>query len=77
MGKLVNLATVLVFAALLYFVIDFIMGQIATKVDMNSLAPNIKYYLCTLGIFEALNIFISLFIASWFTNKIINYLSQA
>jgi len=75
MDTLVKALTVAIFAALLYFVIDYIVGKISNAIDINSLAPTIKYYMCRLGIFDAVNIFVSLMIAGWFTNKILNYLS--
>lgn len=77
MGKLINIATVGIFALLLYFIIDYITGQITEKVDIGSLAPTVKYYMCRFGVFEAVNIYVSLLIGSWFANKIIVYLSQA
>jgi len=75
MDTLIKAATVAIFAVLLYFVIDYIVGNISNAIDVNSIAPTIKYYMCRLGIFDAVNIFVSLLIASWFTNKLLNYLS--
>ena len=67
--------TVSIFAVILYFMIDFIMGQISNSIDISTLAPNVKYYLCRFGIFQAVNIYVSLLVASWFSNKLIEYVS--
>ncbi len=75
MDLVARYATLAIFAVILYFIIDFIIGEIANAVDISTLAPNIKYYLCRLGIFKAINIYVSLLIASWFTNKMLDYLS--
>lgn len=74
-GLIVKAVTVMIFAALLYFIIDFIVGQLKA-VAFGSIDPNIQYFLCVFGIFNAINVFVSLFIAGWFTNKILNYLSS-
>lgn len=75
MDLLARYATLALFAVVLYFIIDFIMGQIANAIDLSTLAPTVKYYLCRLGIFTAINTYVSLLVASWFTNKLLEYLS--
>jgi len=74
-GLIAKAVTVMIFAAILYFIIDFIIGQLKA-VAFGSINPNIHYFLCVFGIFNAINVFVSLFIAGWFTNKILNYLSS-
>lgn len=76
MNTLEKVLTIGVFAVFLYFVIDAIIAMIGTQIGLDGLAPNIRYYLCALGIFDAVNIYVSFLIASWFGNKIINYLSS-
>lgn len=75
-GMFGKLLTVLAFAALLYFLIDYILQRISDYIATVNIAVNIMYFLCKLGVFEAINIFFSLVIASWFANKIIVYLSN-
>ena len=75
METLEKLVTVAFFAALLYWLIGEMMQYLIGQLDTAGIAPTIRYYLCALGIFEAVNIFVSLLIASWFTNKIISYLA--
>ena len=74
-GLIVKIATVFIFAGLLYFIIDYIVGELKSQINIGSIAPNVQYFLCVFGVFNAINVFISLFIAGWFTNKILNYLS--
>jgi len=74
MDTLVKFATVFIFAALLYFLLDFIKTKFATELDMGAISPTMKYFLCKFGIWQALNIFVSLFVASWFTEKVMRYL---
>ncbi|MDY0121501.1 MAG: hypothetical protein RBR54_06115 [Sulfurimonas sp.] len=76
MKTLEKLLTVGVFAIFLYFIIDWIMGMVSEQIITDSISPTIKYYLCALGIYEAVNIFVSFLVASWFTNKIIDFLSS-
>lgn len=74
MDVVVKLITVSIFAILLYWIIDYVVGLIGTMVDMGTLMPTVKYFMCRLGIFHALNIIISFLIASWFAEKILRYL---
>jgi len=75
MNTFVKVATVGIFAIALFFLINFIVGQIQEQINFDDLMPTAKYFLCRLGIFQAINIYFSLIIASWFSNKIINYIS--
>lgn len=75
METIEKLVTVSFFAILLFFIIGFIVGEISAAVNIGSISPTIFYYMCALGIFDAINIFVSLLIASWFTNKLLEYLS--
>ncbi len=75
-GLIVKAVTVMMFAALLYFIINYIVGELQARIDFNSIAPNVQYFLCVFGVLNALNVFVSLFIAGWFTDKILNYLSS-
>jgi len=75
MSVVVKFLTVAIFAGLLYIIISFIMAKIAGAIDINTIAPTVRYYLCRFGIFQAVNIYVSLLIASWFTNKILEYFS--
>jgi len=75
-GLFVKIATVFIFAGILYFIIDYVVGELQTQIDIGSIAPNVQYFLCVFGVFNAINVFVSLFIAGWFTNKILNYLSN-
>ena len=75
-GLFGKLLTVLFFAGILYFLIDYILGRIADYMATMDVAVNILYFMCKLGVFEALNVFFSLLIAAWFSNKILNYLSN-
>jgi hypothetical protein len=74
-GILGKLLTVALFGALLYYIIDFVVEKIQSYMQSLDM-PTIFYFLCKLGVFEAFNIVLSLTIASWFTNKIIAYLSH-
>lgn len=74
-GLFVKLATVFIFAGVLYFIINYIVGELKSQINIGAIAPNVQYFLCVFGVFNAINVFISLFIAGWFTNKILNYLS--
>jgi len=74
-GLLVKLVTVFIFASILYFIINYIVGELKTQINFSSVAPNLQYFLCVFGVLNAINVFVSLFIAGWFTNKILNYLS--
>lgn len=74
-GIILKAVTVMFFAAFLYFIIDFIIGELKA-VAFGSLNTNIRYFLCVFGIFNAINVFVSLYVAGWFTNKILNYLSS-
>ena len=75
MDTVVKYLTVAIFAIILYFVVGFIVIQIQAAINLDQLAPTVKYYLCSMGIFEAINIYFSLLIASWFSNKLLNYIS--
>ena len=74
MGIVVKLLTIGLFAILLYFVIDFVVEEVQNKLSLD-LGINANYILCRMGVFQALNVFFSLMIASWFTNKMLNYLN--
>jgi len=76
LGLYVKLATVFIFAGILYFIINYIVGEIKTQINIGAIAPNTQYFLCVLGVFNAINVFISLFIAGWFTDKMLNYVSN-
>lgn len=75
MDLIARYATLAVFAVILYFIIDFVIGELGNAIDLSTMAPNVKYYLCRLGVFDAINIYVSLLIASWFTNKMLEYVS--
>ena len=62
------------FVALLYFAIGIITNQASSFIASHfTLGNNAIYILHKLKICEAVNIYVSLVIATWITNKIINY----
>jgi len=75
-GLLIKAVTVIIFAGILYFIIGYIIAALKAQINFGSISPTIQYFLCVFGVLNAINVFVSLFIAGWFTNKILNYLSS-
>ncbi|MBN2782534.1 MAG: hypothetical protein JXQ66_04780 [Campylobacterales bacterium] len=74
MGIVVKLLTSAIFATLLYFIIDYMSGRLIDMVSLDGLGDTARYFICRFGILNAINIFVSLYIAGWFTNKMLDYL---
>jgi hypothetical protein len=74
MKYVVKLAMFAAFVALLYFAIGIVVNYVSTFISNNfTLGNNAIYILHRFKICEAVNLYISLVIATWITNKIINY----
>lgn len=64
-----------VFTALLYFAIDFVLDIFKSKLQGVGMMNNINYFMCWLGVYDALNILLSMIIGNWFVTKLLKYAS--
>lgn len=74
MSFIVKLAFFSIFITLVYFAIGLVMKE-ATSLVLGhfNVGNNVLYILHRLKICEAVNLFLSFYIATWMINKLINY----
>ena len=64
-----------VFTALLYYTIGYVLDYFKSLMQGVTMLNNINYLLCWIGVYQALNILISMIIGNWFITKILKYAS--
>jgi hypothetical protein len=64
-----------VFTAILYFVINFVLTYFKNIMHGVVMLNNINYFFCWLGVYQALNLLISMTIGNWIITKIVKYAS--
>ena len=75
MDSVVKLLFFGVFVAILYYAIGYVVGEITLSLNLPSSMANLKFFLCSFGIFQAINLAFSILVGNWVINKIIDYVS--
>ena len=70
---LIKVGMFLAFVAVIYFAISSVMTAVSKVLNLFALGTNVLYILSKFHICEAVNVFLSAYIAGWIINKLINY----
>lgn len=76
MGIIIKILAVGFFIGFIGLISKLVMNYLKDYILENPLPVNILYFMCKLGVLDAIHIFVGFLVASWTANKIIKYLSS-